>query len=393
VNVKIFARILATATTFILLSLMCPAQTGTYQLLHSFTGGDDGGVPYAGLLLDSHGNLYGTTEFGGANNFGVVFRMNSSGKEAILHAFGAIPDAENPFTGSLIFDPEGNIYGTTCCGGTGGGNGGRGTIFEINTSGVESVLYSFQGTPDGEFGNGTLLRDAAGNFYGTTYQGGTDGWGTVYELNAAGTESVLYSFTGKLDGADPYAEVLVQDSAGNLYGTNYYLGAHEWGTIFKLAPDNTETTLYAFPGDPGAYLAYSGLVADGAGNLYGVTEGGGTECQPYGCGTVYRVTPAGDFSLIYSFQGTPDGASPFAGLVIDKAGNLYGTTISGGTDNMGTVFKIDPAGNETVLHNFGGRDGAQPFSPVVLDAKGNIYGTTRAGGTKDQGVVFAITQN
>jgi uncharacterized repeat protein (TIGR03803 family) len=356
-------------------------------VLHAFDG-TDGAIPYARLLRDNAGNLYGTTYRGGTSNFGVVFKVDPAGKYSVLHNFGPIPDGQDPFDG-LVEDQSGNLYGTTCCGGTGGR--GDGTLFEISNSGQETVLYSFQGTPDGEFPHGPI-RDSAGNLYGTTYQGGTAGWGTVYELDSAGKETVLYSFQGTPDGADPYAETLVRDSAGNLYGTNYYDAEFGWGTIFEIDPSGNETILYNFPGSPGAYLAYSGLTTDPEGNFYGVTEGGGTQCYPYGCGVVYEYSKAGDFTILYDFSGSPDGKEPFGQLIRDKAGNLYGTTIEGGASDHGTVFKVDKTGKETVLHSFKGKsEGKEPFAGLIMDEKGNLYGTTRHGGAHNKGVVFKLT--
>jgi uncharacterized repeat protein (TIGR03803 family) len=328
---------------------------------------------------------------GGAYGNGVVFKLDSSGNETVLHAFGALPDAQNPFFGGLIKDKEGNLYGTTCCGGTGGR--GDGTVFEITNAGEEKILYNFQGAPgDGDGPNGGLTRDSAGNFYGVTYLGGQYSWGTVWQLSASGAETVLYSFAGTPDGADPYAETLVRDSAGNLYGTNYYDAEYGWGSIFEISPTGKETILYDFPGAPGAYLAYSGLIEGKDGDFYGVTEGGGTANPPYGYGTIYKISRSGKFTLLYSFQGPPDdGREPFGELVRDKAGNLYGTTIQGGKSDDGTVFKLDTTGHETVLHSFSGSDGAEPFAPVILDSKGNLYGTARQGGADNYGVVFRLT--
>jgi uncharacterized repeat protein (TIGR03803 family) len=276
-----------------------------------------------------------------------VFELDpSSGHLTVLHSFeltgsdGLYPAA------SLLMDSARNLYGTTVYGGEASSiysNIGFGTVFKLDASGNETVLHSFLYSPidsifDGAFIPAALVRDTAGNFYGTSSQGGTDDYGTVFKLDASGNETVLHSFTnGGLDGANPHA----------------------------------------------------GLVLDAAGNfLYGTTYGAGLTNQ----GTVFKIDTAGNETLLYSFTGGGDGGQPEAGLIMDTAGNLYGTTSTGGAYGYGTVFKLDTAGNETVLHSFAnsGGDGATPVAGLVMDPAGNLYGTTEDGGAYGYGTVFKL---
>jgi uncharacterized repeat protein (TIGR03803 family) len=254
----------------------------------------------------------------------------------------------------------------------------------------ETVLYSFTGSPDGASPWAGLIRDKAGNFYGTTHDGGDPGQGTVFELTANGKESVLYSFGGYPDAARPEA-VLVRNATGDLFGTTtYYGGAFLWGAVFKVTKARKETVLYSFTGGTDGGYPIGGLVQDKAGNLYGTTVDGGkgTGCY-YGCGTVFKVDTADEETVLYNFTGGRDGASPGAGLVPDAEGNLYGTTYQGGSSTCnngsgsgcGTVFKVTKAGKEAVLYSFtGGTDGAYPYAGLIRDANCNLFGSTSQGG-------------
>ena len=375
----------------------------TEKLLHSFNG-TDGSVPDAGLIFDTAGNLYGTTYYGGTYDYGTVFELTRSHDtahggwtEKVLHSFNGA-DGGNLF-GGLILDAFGNLYGTGNAGGF-----GFGTVFELtrspNTAGggwTEKVLHSFNGT-DGAVPDAALIFDAAGNLYGTTTYGG--GLGNVFELTpAAGggwTEKVLYNV-----GNVPFGG-LIFDSAGNLYGTTYYGGTYGHGAVFELTPvadgSWTEEVLYSFHNnDADGAGPYPTLIFDAAGNLYGTTYNGGF----YGYGTVFELMPAagGGWTekVLHSFNGT-DGAYLFGGLIFDAAGNLYGTTVVGGSHGYGTVFELTPAagGNwtEKVLYSFhnNGTDGAEPgWASLIFDAAGNLYGTTLDGGTYGYGTVFEIT--
>jgi uncharacterized repeat protein (TIGR03803 family) len=266
----------------------------------------------------------------------------------------------------------------------------NGTVFKLDTTGRETVLHSFTGTPDGAIPRAALVRDAAGNLYGTTVFGGASiGYGTVFKLDTTGKETVLHSFTAT-DGSGPVA-ALVRDAAGNLYGTTAYGGASLSGTVFKLDTSGTETVLHSFTGRADGAIPYAALVRDHAGNLYGNTAYGGAS----GYGTVFKLDTTGRETVLHSFTGASDGASPFDALVRDPAGNLYGTATFGGdpfcSSGCGTVFKLDTTGKETVLHSFTGRaDGAIPAG-LVRDPAGNLYGTTYYGGAFGYGVVFKLT--
>ncbi len=354
------------------------------KVLYVFRHALDGHQPMSGLITDSAGNLYGTTQLGG-KNYGTVFRLAPDGSETVLYSFAGGSDGAGPLAG-LIADSAGNLYGTTAKGGGAGcGGHGCGTVFKLTPDGTETVLYSFAGGNDGISPVAGLITDSAGNLYGTTQLGGKNHFGTVFKLAPDGTETVLYRFCFQgdpcTDGGSPYAG-LIKDKAGNLYGTTAEGGTYSGGTVFRLAPDGSETVLYSFArGSDGAYPK-AGLIADSAGNLYGTTaSGGGTGCGGYGCGTVFKLAPEGTETVLYAFTGN-DGAYPEAGVITDSAGNFYGTTQQGGTNDNGTVFKLAPDGTETVLYSFaGGSDGSLPFAGLIADKKGHLYGTTSEGGS------------
>jgi uncharacterized repeat protein (TIGR03803 family) len=369
------------------------ANAQTFQLLYQFRSGNGGSQPFASLIRDSKGNLYGTTMIDGAYSYGTVFKISPAGKETVLYSFkGTGGDGANPVA-PLVRDAAGNVYGTTENGGTFGGACrafGCGIVFKITPAGKETVLYQFTGTAgDGLNPGQGLVRDSAGNLYGTNFSGGAYGRGTVFKLDPTGTETVLYSFgANNPDGIFPFGGSLIRDSAGNLYGTTE-LDSSQSGTVFKLDPNGTETILHFFNyGSGDGEDPYGTLVRDAAGNIYGVTNFGGT----FGNGIVFKLDASNTETVLYSFSGTGgDGADPGGGLVRDRAGNLYGTTNSGGSAYLGTVFKLAIDGTETILHSFSGRDGHLPQLGLVRDSKGNLYGTTQYGGAHGGGVVFKIT--
>jgi len=374
---------------FVLVSVIGTSQVAkaqTLTILYSFTGGADGSQPYSSLVMVSAGNLYGTTAVGGSSGNGVVFKLDSSGKETVLYDFQGGADGANPWAG-LVRDSTGNFYGTTEAGGT----DGFGTVFKLNKTGKKkTVLYDFTGQGnDGAYTFACLVRDTKGTLYGTTYKGGASGDGTVFKLNKAGKETVLYSFQGGSDGQNPYAGV-IRDAAGNLYGTTFGTFGPNYGTVFKVSKTGKEKVLHAFTGGAdGGAPEYGGLVMDTAGNLYGTTSYGGAH-QYFG--VVYKVSKRGKETVLYSFSGGRDGGQPNAGLVMDKAGNLYGTTVGGGANGHGTIFKVTPKGKETVLYSFaGGTDPAAPDANLILDSTGNLYGTSIAGGAYGAGTVFKLT--
>jgi uncharacterized repeat protein (TIGR03803 family) len=376
------------------ISTVQSAQAQTYRVLFQFRSGAGGANPNAGLVSDSSGNLYGTTASDGAFDSGVVFELNSNGKESVLHSFtGTGGDGQYPLAG-LVRDADGNLYGTTYNGGIYGGvcgSSGCGTVFKVDANGKETRLHRFSGTPDGWLPYAGLVRDAAGNLYGVTLNGGTYNSGTVFKINKNGKESVLYSFNGS-DGQGPNSPWggLIRDAAGNLYGTTGNGGTFFGGAVFKLDTSGTFTVLYNFDTQNGdGYFPAGNLVRDAAGNLYGTTEFGGTSSS----GTVFKVDASGNENVLHNFAGgTADGGLPFlSGLLRDAKGNLYGVTDEGGAFSFGTVYKLDPAGKETILHSFNGKDGKIPYGTLIMDQQGNLYGTTNGGGAHNAGVVFEIT--
>ena len=320
-----------------------------------------------------------------------MFQLTPSGTLNVLHSFTG-SDGEEPFAG-LIADAAGNLYGTTDSGGAPMScniTTGCGTVFQLDTSGILTVLHSFTNY-DGNHPDAGLIADAAGNLYGTTLSGGDGGYGTVFQLDPSGTLTVLYSFTGGSDGQRPVTGLLA-DAAGNLYGTAHSGGDGRYGTVFRLDPSGTLTVLHSFTGGSDGGTPGAGLLADEAGNLYGTTSAGGdrTNCAAQfidGCGTVFQLDPSGTLIVLYNFTGGSDGGNPDTALIADAAGNLYGTTQNGGAPEScnrpagcGTVFQLTPSGALNGLHIFTGSDGAYPITVLLADAAGNLYGTTYGGG-------------
>ena len=382
------------------------AQTATETVLHNFGSNPADGVdPMAGVIGDSDGNLYGTTTSGGTAGQGVVYKLDPAIQspggwlETVLYTFTGGTDGGDPVAG-VTRDSEGNLYGTTYAGGdlACGFNGSAcGTVFKLDPTGTETVLHRFTGGADGSYPAAGVIRDSAGNLYGTASQGGPD-YGVVYKLDTGGHEAVLYSFTGGTDGSVPDAGV-IGDSSGNIYGTTSAGGTAGWGVAYKLDAARQETVLYSFTGEADGGEPNAGVVRDSAGNLYGTTLlGGNTVACPSspilhgGCGVVYKLDRAGNESVLYSFTGGADGGYPTAGVIRDSAGNLYGTTSNYfGAGGYGVVYKLDTAGNYTVPYSFtGGNDGGNPFAGVIRDSAGNLYGTTRYGGKEGGGVVFRV---
>lgn len=409
-----------------------PPVTATETVLYSFlgsSGANDGYTPTGGPVMDSAGNLYGLTAAGGsgAPALGTLFKLDSSAHETILHSFQQVGnDGFNPGSG-LVIDSRGTLYGTTANGGTGAACVGCGTIFKVDSSGNETILYNFTGqNGDGASPNG-IISDGSGNFYGVTVLGGsaTCWCGTVFKLDSAGNETVLYSFTGQNgDGAFPgggFGNPLILDNSGNLYGFTRSGGNsgcsnnNGCGTVFKVDPAGHETVLHTFTGPDGNDPI--SLIMDSAGNLYGTAQGGGTSnnCAQIGCGTVFKISSAGNTTTLHNFAGAQnsDGAGPLA-LVMDNSGNLYGVTGSGGPSGTcttigsaqitgcGTFFKLDTAGHEIILYNFKGLAGSASgdgFGPgtLIRDNAGNFYGITISGGmicpggNSGCGSVFKIT--
>jgi uncharacterized repeat protein (TIGR03803 family) len=420
---RIFRRSLRSAAVALALAVVLvltldkapAAQAQTYTVINNFTGGADGGVPLAGLTMDQAGNFYGTTIAGGSQNCfrgcGVVFKLtHRSGGWVFspLYNFLGGNDGQGPLA-RVVFGPDGSLYGTTQYGGGPEcAGGGCGTVFSLRPPAAaislwtETVLHSFS---DGSDGDGTqpfaaVAFDTAGNMYGTTSSGGSGYYGSIYKLTRTGgrwTESIIHSFTGT-DGFDPEAEVTL-DASGNLFGTTELGGANNAGTVFELTPSGsgwTGSVLISFPGSSDGQQPYAGVLFDQSGNLYGATAFASFGVSPI----VFQLAPAGGgwtINTLYTFTG-PAGSSnagPLKTLTMDSAGNLYGTTYAYGAYGLGNIFRLTRSGSNwiyTDLHDFsGGSDGCCPQSEVTLDASGNLYGTAEGGGTHRQGVVWEIT--
>jgi uncharacterized repeat protein (TIGR03803 family) len=424
---EISQRIASASLALVVIFAAVSALAQTETVLYSFgRQAGQGATPWGSLIMDQKGNFYGTTEQGGVHGMGTVFKLSppvtKSGlwRETVLYSFGSqSQDGVNPYD-RLVVDKEGNLYGTTYSGGA----NNVGTVFQLSPekSGTwsEAVLYSFGGDAiDGSLPYAGLIMDKEGNLYGTTYNGGANNAGTVFELspekNRVWTEAVLYSFVGAPnDGSLPYAG-LIMDKAGNLYGTTTEGGAYTWGTVFKLSPGKgdawTESVLYSFGSQSGDGVnPYGSLIMDMQGDFYGMTTGGGK----YVYGEAFKLSPpAGESgvwteTLLYSFGSySIDGAYPFDGLIMDKEGNLYGTTTGGGKYSLGAVFRMSPpagkrsAWAEKVLYSFGGTrvrapNGEEPWDSLIMDKEGNLYGTTTEGGATTHcdygcGTVFKLS--
>jgi uncharacterized repeat protein (TIGR03803 family) len=408
----LIARQLSLAIAILWLVIAASAQSE--HPIYEFKGGVDSDAPTAGLIADSKGNLYGTTT-GFDINGGTVFELtkpSGSGPwtETILHRFPAnSTDGRTPEAG-VIFDSKGNLYGTT----TAGGTNDQGVIFELSPPSVtgkpwtETILYSFvnsSNTTDGNVGGGLIFKGTS--LYGTTIYGGQTGGGVFFSLTPTGegtwTYTVQHNFTGQPDGSEPNVscEPLVNDKLGNLYGVTAYGGVYGGGAVFEMSPPAakgdswTETILYSFnPNTTDAQAPAAGLIFDSSGNLYGTGLGGGT----LGYGAVFELSPpavSGDAwteSVIYSFTDATDGSDPWAKLVIDKSGNLYGTTLTGSVYELSPPAAQGDSWSETTLYNFPGftNDGQEPRAGLLLTTQGNLFGTTYAGGSGGYGIVFEI---
>jgi uncharacterized repeat protein (TIGR03803 family) len=370
-----------------------PIQAQTFNVIHPFAGSDGSG-PLAGLAIDSKQNLYGTTSSGGEHGSGVVFKTTTSGQEEVLYNFGsASNDGESPES-SLIFDAAENLYGTTLSGGA----SGSGTVFKLTQKGVETVLYSFADGADGANPEARLAMDKFGNLYGTTTAGGVSGEGTVFEISKAGQHIVLYSFGGGTDGTVPVAGVTL-DAKGNLYGTTSTGGSYGYGTVYELKRLRSgwgERILHNFQMLTDGGTPYAGLILDPSGNLFGAATDGGDGSG--GGGTIFELTPSGNnwkFQVVYGLAGWGISGA-FRDILFDAAsGVLYGTTHCDGAYSDGTVWELTPSAGTwsyTELYTFTGQDdGLYIFSNLISDKSGNLYGTASEGGANGVGVIFEVT--
>jgi uncharacterized repeat protein (TIGR03803 family) len=393
-----------------ILCLVCATSLGvraqTFTTLHNFDG-TDGAAPVAPLIQGADGNFYGTTTEDGANgNFGTVFKITPDGVLTTVYDFcsqSACVDGSQP-EASLVLATDGNFYGTTFYGGANNFcNAGCGTIFKITPSGMLTTLYNFcsQGgadCTDGSHPTAALVQATDGNFYGVTGGGGANRQGTAFKITPGGTLTTLYSFCSQgggecSDGTYPAAP-LVQATDGNFYGTTFSGGVSNFpcptgcGTIFKMTPSGMLTTLYRFCLDqscPSGDTPFGGLIQGSDGDFYGTAAFAGAN----GSGTIYKITSNGILTVLHNFDGL-DGKFPLAGLIQATDGNFYGTTQLGRNSEGGRIFKITPDGTFTTLHIFEGSEGVYPEAALLQADDGNFYGTTYIGGTHSRGTVFRL---
>jgi uncharacterized repeat protein (TIGR03803 family) len=398
-------RTLSVLTIAILTTLT--SYAGSFKVVFSFNF-HDGSGPNGGLISDSAGNFYGTTQFGGASyNRGVVFELSATGEQTILYSFTGQSDGGIPI-GRLISDSAGNLYGITSSGGD--ATCSCGTVFELEKNGTLKVLHAFKGGTDGAQNQGQAqlgLVMVNGDFYGSASFGGVAGCdgslgcGVIFKVTPAGKETILHRFTAKADGAFP--QDLIADQAGNIYGeTGGSYVAGNGGTIFKISPAGKFSTLYTFPEGAKGTSPRWGLNRNSSGVFYGVTQFGGdtTTCAlgTSGCGVVFSVNAAKKEKVLYTFGPKAKNGEEPSGPVLDMNGNLFGTTFDGGTVNStctfgcGVLYEISSAGKYSVLHRFtGANDGWDPSGGLTEDTAGNIYGATMDGGSGSNGVIYKIT--
>jgi uncharacterized repeat protein (TIGR03803 family) len=383
-------------TLFTTLAATRPALTQTETTLYNFcsiTFCPDGTDPHGFVVMDSSGNLYGTTFYGGAYGKGTVYKLATDGTETVLYSFGASSSSDGkwPMAG-VILDGEGNLYGTTAAGGTNDTNsGGAGIAFKISPEGTETILHEFgASSKDGTIPTGSLLMDHSGNLYGTTQGGGSNYYGTIFKISAGGTESILHTFAAS-DGEYP-PDNLISDKEGNMYGTAPSGGSHNDGTVFEITPKGVFTVLYNFgASSTDGTRPFANLVFDGAGDLYGTTETGGAN----GGGTIFKLTPGSGGtwteSIVFGFEASGTGVGghyPTTGVVLDGQGYIYGTTYYGGKNSVGTVYEITPAGRIIVLYAFTSASG-NPNGGLLLSG-GTFYGVSDPA-SANTGELYEIT--
>ena len=373
-----FLSVILLVTSGILVSGQAAGAQTRLEVVHAFAGGTDGANPRASLIQGTDGDFYGTSTKGGAFDLGTIFKMTPGGVVTVLHAFAGGADGASPCC-NLIQAADGDFYGTTGAGG--------GSIFKMTSTGDVTVLHAFAAGGEGIFPSGGVVQGTDGDFYGTTGYGGAFDRGTVFKMTPEGIVTVLHSFSGGDDGSNPNGG-LIQATDGNFYGTTYTGGSANWGTVFRMNPAGTVTGLHAFTGGSDGKHPLVGLIQATDGNLYGTTWLGGRSDG----GTIFKVTLADDVAILYSFQ-----YAEYPSRLIQAAdGNLYGTTF--GDDNFagGSIFRMTPAGAFTILHTFdwiGATDGSGPCGGLVQATDGDLYGTTCYGGIPHEigrGTVFRL---
>ena len=377
-------RLLLTVSAMFILFVQ-QANAQVFTTLYNFGAyAGDGAYPTTNLVMDTQGNLYGTTTGLWGSCCGTVFVVSPSGTEKVLKTF----PTNAAYPGQLVFDPEGNLYVPT-----GGKHNRLGEIFELKKPSFKkkTLLFNFGKSWTNGRGPVTLIPNGQGQVWGTAGSGGAYGYGVIFEVTQPKAISVLHNFTGTPgNGLDPLA--LLADGQGNFYGTargGGEFGSDGGGTVFELRSDGSLSTIYNFCGQSGCADGdgpTSSLILGDRGNFYGATTYGGA----YGDGAVFELNTKGEEQVLYSFTGGADGMMP-AGVIMDKSGNLYGTTQEGGDYGMGAVFKLTASGTQIVLHSFSGTDGSYPRGGVILDGQGTLYGTTYNGGEYGAGTVYKIS--
>jgi uncharacterized repeat protein (TIGR03803 family) len=359
-----------------MLALCVPAMAQTITNLVSLNG-TKGNGPHGPLVQGFDGNFYGTALLGGTHSWGVVFKMTPAGALSVVYNFMGAADGGEPQAG-LVQGTDGNFYGTTLIGGC----AGCGTVFKITPGGALTTLHTFVGNPDGGRPVGGLTQGLDGNFYGTTLLGGSNSNGTFYQVTPSGTLTILHSFTGSTDGAQPSSSI-VQAADGNFYGTTNAGTTNGNGTIFKFTQAGMFSTVYTFPAYGGPQSSVAGLVQGADGNLYGTTSGGGN-----GFGTAFKFAFDGMLTTIYSFHGnTSDGSQPVPGMMVGSDGNFYGTTST-------TLFQLTPGGAERTLFNYTSNANSTTIgmttAGLIQATDGDFYGTCVNGGDNELGCVFRL---
>jgi len=376
----------ALAVILLILAAVSAALASTESVVYSFANPPDAFKPQCNLVADTAGNMYGTTFSGGTTNLGAIFKIAATGRESVVYSFAGGTDGSHPVAGLFRDAKTGNLYGTTVYGGA----TNNGTVFVFNpATGIETVLYSFKGgATDGANPYSSVVK-AGTSIFGTTFSGGQFGYGTVFKVTTGGKETILRHFNSAfptLDGSHPYAGMILRK--GILYGTTTLGGDQNLGTVFSISKTGAYALLYSFKGgtDDGQN-PYGGVVFDATGNIFGTTYDGGIN----NAGTVYEIAVVGGETVLHHFgRNSGDGTNPYATLLRYK-GNFYGTTVQGGSSNGGTVFKITPAGTESLLHSMtGGSDGFNPYSVLLLGVDKAFYSTTYVGGTSSLGTVFKV---
>jgi uncharacterized repeat protein (TIGR03803 family) len=396
IQIFTFATMLLAATAW---------AANTTKLVYSFGGASDGEYTDTELVRDSAGNLYGSSVQGGTFGGGTVFQITPAGVHTVLYNFTGGADGGEPYKG-VTLDSHGNLYGTAVTGGGGGCEGGCGVVYKLTKTGstwTQSVIHQFTGGIDGSGPGAPVAVDKQGNVYGTTPTGGASGVGVVYQIKPSGsgwTLNVIHAFTGGTDGSGGSAGRFFIDTAGNLFNVCTTGGAHGFGVVYEISPGAGKwkfTALYAFKDQPDGASPYGGVVFDKAGNMYGTTYYAGA----HDLGAVYQLTHSGATwteSVLYSFKGGLDGASPISSLVADAAGNFYGTTSEGGatTCGCGVIYKLAKSTSgkwtESVVYRFPGQPSAGfAYNGMISGAAGSFYGATVHGGNSNDGAVYQFT--